>query len=65
MDDDALVSALQAELDAYRRESAYVKDIIALARMWSDARADREALSMRRKIVELTRENKALRAGRA
>ena len=49
------------ELDAYRRESEYVKDIISLARLWSDARATRESLSLKRKVIELQRENKALR----
>lgn len=58
---DPLLEALYQELHEYRKESEYMKGIIKLARLWSDKRADREFHSVQRKVIELQRENAALK----
>ena len=60
-DDLRELEALRAELHEYRKESEYVKQIIKLARLWSDKRADREFHSVNRKVIELQRETRRLK----
>lgn len=59
--DPRYVTALEAELHEYRKESEYMKQIIKLARLWSDKRADREFHSVNRKVIQLQKENRRLK----
>lgn len=58
---DDLIAALKEELGAYQRESEYMKQLMELARIWTDHKATREALAMKRKVIEQGREIKALK----
>ena len=59
---DELIAAMRVELDAFRRESQWMKQMKETCRMWADAKADREALGMKRKVIDQARKLKQLEA---